>query len=1023
MYGKTALSLAFALISTLAGATPLKVDLSANGTVESGWFDWNTGGSADNANFEKRFQNQTDFDDDFTIKFTKVDARNRATVDASIPLRNVLADAFKEADPFTMTIVGLAPGVYTLTTYDHDPKEDVVNDDGTLNITVKDADGTRLVANHVQQSWGPKPAVVCSVTFTFRSDGSDVVITFADNNDGIHNEAYLNGFILDRAVEPGKASAPQPADKTTDVLRDVILHWTAAETAAASNGHKVYLGKNLDDVKNGAAAADRGFTTDPVFDAAGLPTPLEFGTTYYWRIDEGSAAKGYTAGYVWSFTTEPYAYPIPSKSITATASGSLNDKATPNKTIDGSGLDLSDRHSTNDSDMWLAGGPQPAWILYKFDKVYSLQEMWVWNYNQTVESIVGFGMKDVAIEYSADGVVWTPLAPSTQFARAPGAATYMHNTTIAFGGVAAQFVRITPKSSWSGGSTCGLSEVRFYYVPVQAREPQPAASATGIGPEVTLSWRAGRTAASHNVYLSTDPQAVQNATAPVVHPTTAAFEAGTLSLATTYYWRVDEVNAANATASWAGSVWSFSTPQFLAVDDFESYTDAEGHRVYEAWIDGWGTNNNGSQVGYPAAPFAEQKLVNGGKQSMPMLYNNATAAAAFSEATRTFGTPQDWTRAGIKALVVYFRGDPNNTGGQVYVKINNTKVVYDGTGSITKTPWVQWNIDLGSLGSSLRSVTKLSIGVEGSGKGLIYVDDVRLYPSRCVASLKHITGDLNNDCVVDYQDLDIMANDWLKGDSTLAAPSAAPSTTGLVAYYKLDGNALDSSGNNLNGTVIGNPVFTPGIFGQALTSDGTGDYVDCTNNVKWDAIANSITVSAWFRVDVFDVTYQPIVTKGDSSWRIARNSETDNLQWRCNGPNPTFRINSVAAVNDHEWHHVAGTYDGTMARLYVDGRLDGTLATTGAIAKNTQKVLLGANSEQTARLWKGSIDEVQIYTRALTEPEVRYLADQTPGDGKLYLPLRSLADLYDAEPVNQKSVNLKDFAQLAKKWLDRQLWP
>jgi len=193
--------------------------------------------------------------------------------------------------------------------------------------------------------------------------------------------------------------------------------------------------------------------------------------------------------------------------------------------------------------------------------------------------------------------------------------------------------------------------------------------------------------------------------------------------------------------------------------------------------------------------------------------------------------------------------------------------------------------------------------------------------------------------------------------------------------------------------------------------------------VKWDAIANSITVSAWFRVDVFDVTYQPIVTKGDSSWRIARNSETDNLQWRCNGPNPTFRINSVAAVNDHEWHHVAGTYDGTMARLYVDGRLDGTLATTGAIAKNTQKVLLGANSEQTARLWKGSIDEVQIYTRALTEPEVRYLADQTPGDGKLYLPLRSLADLYDAEPVNQKSVNLKDFAQLAKKWLDRQLWP
>jgi hypothetical protein len=573
MRGKTALALVFTLISTLAWAAPLKVDLSANGQVEPGWLDWNTGGRADNANFEKRFQNQADFDDDFTIKFTKVDSRNRRAMDDSVPLHDLLEDALKESDPFTMTIVGLAPGVYTLTTYDHDTNEDVVNDDGTLNITLKDADGTRLAADHVQQTWGTKPATVCTVTFTFRSDGSDIVLTFADNNDGIHNEAYLNGFILDRAVEPGKAAGPQPADKATDVPRDVTLSWTAAETAATTNGHKVFLSKNADDVKNGAAAAERGFTTDPVFETLSVAAPLEFGTTYYWRIDEGSAATGYTAGTVWSFTTEPFAYPIAGKSITATASGSLNDKSTPNKTIDGSGLEAGDLHSTVDSDMWLAGGTQPAWLRYQFDKIYSLHEMWVWNYNQTVEPRVGFGMKDVVIEYSADGITWAPLAPSTQFTRGPGAAGYAHNTTVAFGGVPAQFVRITAKSSWGGGSQSGLSEVRFYYVPVQAREPQPAANAAGMGPEVTLSWRAGRRAASHDVYLSTDPQAVQNATAPVVHPVTASLETGTLDLATTYYWRVDEVNALNTPAAWAGNVWSFTTPEFLAVDDFEGYTD------------------------------------------------------------------------------------------------------------------------------------------------------------------------------------------------------------------------------------------------------------------------------------------------------------------------------------------------------------------------------------------------------------------------------------------------------------------
>jgi hypothetical protein len=1027
MYGKLALSVALALISTLAWAAPLKVDLSANGAVEPGWFDWNTGGRADNANFEKRFQNQVDFDDDFTIRFTKVDSRNRAQMNDAIPLHDLLEDAFKESDPFTMTIVGLAPGTYTMTTYDHDTNEDVVNDDGTLNITLKDADGTRLVANHVQQSWGPKPASVCSVTFTFRSDGSDVVLTFADNNDGIHNEAYLNGFILDRAVEPTKASAPQPADKTADVPRNVTLRWTAAETAAAANGHKVYLSKSLDDVKNGVAAADRGSTTDPAFDTLSLPASLEFGTTYYWRVDEGDAAKGYAAGTVWSFTTEPYAYPIPGKAITATASSSLNDKATPSKTIDGSGLDTSDLHSTNDADMWLAGGSQPTWLEYRFDKIYSLHEMWVWNYNQTVEPIVGFGLKEAAIEYSLDGASWTPLAPSTQFARGSGAAGYAHNTTVAFGGVPAKFVRITAKSSWGGGAQYGLSEVRFYYVPVQAREPQPGSNAAGIGPEVTLGWRAGRRAASHSVYLSTDLTAVQNATAPVTHPTTASLDAGTLSLATTYYWRVDEVNAADASAVWAGDVWSFATPEFVLVDDFESYTDAEGKRIYETWIDGYadGFKSSGSTVGKDTAlngTFGETQIIHGGKQSMPLLYNNTTAA--FSEATRTFDAPQDWTRAGIKALAVHFRGEPNNTGGRVYVKINNAKVVYGGdAGDIAKSRWMQWNIDLGSLGGSLRNVTKLSIGVEGAGKGRGYVDDLRLYPSRCVAGLNHLEGDLNNDCVVDYRDIDIMANDWLKSDSTLVTSPAAPSTTGLLAHYKLDGNVLDSSGNNLNGTISGNPAYTPGIFGQAMTFDGIGDYVDCTNNVKFDTITNSITVCAWVRVDVFDVTYQPIVTKGDSSWRIARNAETNGIQWRANGPTPTFRINGTANVNDGEWHHLAGTYDGATAQLFVDGKLDGALATAGAIAKNTQKVFIGGNSEQTARLWKGAIDDVWVYSRALTEAEVRYLADQTPGDGKLYVPLMSPAELYRAEPVNQKSVNLKDFAQLAKEWLNTQLWP
>ncbi len=179
-------------------AVPVKVDLSANGDVESGWIDWNSGGKQNNIDIECQFLNEANFDNDFTIKFIKVQTRNRAQISNSVPLHDLLEDDFKKGSAFDMQIKNLAAGEYIITTYHHDPLEDVENDDGTINITVSDAVGTRMVADHLQQSWGREPATVASATFTFVSNGTDdVVITFEDNNDGIHKEAHLNGFELD----------------------------------------------------------------------------------------------------------------------------------------------------------------------------------------------------------------------------------------------------------------------------------------------------------------------------------------------------------------------------------------------------------------------------------------------------------------------------------------------------------------------------------------------------------------------------------------------------------------------------------------------------------------------------------------------------------------------------------------------------------------------------------------------------------------------------------------------------------
>lgn len=81
----------------------------------------------------------------------------------------------------------------------------------------------------------------------------------------------------------------------------------------------------------------------------------------------------------------------------------------------------------------------------------------------------------------------------------------------------------------------------------------------------------------------------------------------------------------------------------------------------------------------------------------------------------------------MNTLVLYFYGDPDNGAGQLYLKINNVKVEYKGiAAAITTAMWKQWNIDLRSL-SGLQSVKTLTIGISGSGKGILYLDDIELW--------------------------------------------------------------------------------------------------------------------------------------------------------------------------------------------------------------------------------------------------------------------------------------------------------
>ena len=741
------------------------------------------------------------------------------------------------------------------------------------------------------------------------------------------------------------AGNPQPEDGATDVPRELLLSWTPGEFAPAVNGHIVYLSESFNDVNDGLG----GITQSASSYAPAQRLDLE--TTYYWRVDEVNAPPDSTVhvGEVWSFTTEPVGYPIDGANIIATASSTGQAGVGPENTINGSGLDNNGLHSTAPTDMWLSSSePLGAWIQYEFDRIYKLHELWVWNSNQLFEaSFLGFGLRNVTVEYSTDGTNWAALAGASEFAQAPGAVGYAHNTTVDFGGAVAKYVRLTASSNWGGVLTqYGLSEVRFFFIPVNAREPSPDSGATDVGVDATLAWRAGREAATHKVYLGTDRQAVVDGNAPAVGMTDASYSSA-LDLGQTYYWRIDEVNEVETPPTWQGDVWDFTTQQFIVVEDFESYNDlnpdqAGSNTIFDAWIDGFLTpTTNGALVGNELPPYAEQTIVHGGKQSMPLLYSN-TSGATYSEGERTFSVPQDWSKHGVRTLGLWFDGTVTNTG-TLYAKVNGSKVVYDGDAADLRRGWQAWNIELTSFGVDLQSVKTLGIGIDGNGAGgTLHVDDIRLYPY----------------------------------GRQLITP-AEPNSAGLIGYWKLDGDALDSSGLGSHGTANGGPTYEVGKVGQAMTFDGVDDYV-AIDGVTARITNDDITLAGWVKT-----------------------ASTGSVYWfSCNGPAGTtgnvvllgilsgqMAVYDISAaeghsgtlVNDNEWHHLAYSRSGSTGSIYIDGNLESTHTANFTFTNPLNRWSIGQEWDNMAasNFLAGAVDDARIYNYALSYAEVAGLAGRT----------------------------------------------
>ncbi|MDD7986191.1 LamG domain-containing protein [Lentisphaera marina] len=136
------------------------------------------------------------------------------------------------------------------------------------------------------------------------------------------------------------------------------------------------------------------------------------------------------------------------------------------------------------------------------------------------------------------------------------------------------------------------------------------------------------------------------------------------------------------------------------------------------------------------------------------------------------------------------------------------------------------------------------------------------------------------------------------------------------------------------------------------------------------SITESITLIAWVKWVDWPEIWTGIITKGDHTWRLARKGDTDTVAFSLNGPSGDADLQASTSVADGQWHMVAGTYDGTTAKVFVDGKLENSRARSGAIRYDYQPIWIGGNSERPGREWNGWIDEVAIYSRALSDQEI-----------------------------------------------------
>lgn len=601
------------------------------------------------------------------------------------------------------------------------------------------------------------------------------------------NGTVYPGHLWSFTVAPKSASLHSPTNGVYFVDPNADLSWTAGLGAIE---HHLYFGTNADDVVAGTNGADKGVLTETSYD----PGILERGVTYYWRVDELDGIQTHN-GPLWQFQVE---YDVPLNEDPNLIGWWKMEEGAFGRVVDWSGhgndgtiegdpqwvpgedgmaLDFDgdgDRVTTGKYASELGVGGVAArtittWMYILSFNGASPYEMGGGNAGQfSLVARSGYDTRWRLQHWYAD----------TDFDME--ALNEWIHITHTYDGTADRIYKngelvvtfeVDLNTTDDAPFTIGqfrytqfdgiLDDVRLYNKAVteeeiaqimrgnllRAWDPFPKRGADiDVEQATTLSFSAGDGAVMHDIYFGTKPVAVEEALADAnLSPEYMGRQAetmlditGKVEMGKTYYWRVDEIDSDGVLTK--GQLWNFNVTDYLIIDDFEVYDS--NHPVYETWLDGYDANTGngtGGIVGYLTGDTMETDIVNSGGQAVPFSYDNSgTTRAAYSEISREFGTPQDFTRLGITNLQLSFYGRTTNTQGRLYVALEDAngqvaEVAYPDGGALLDEQWHDWSIVLNDFtGVNLQAIKAIYVGVGNrsnpvqTGVGTLILDDILL---------------------------------------------------------------------------------------------------------------------------------------------------------------------------------------------------------------------------------------------------------------------------------------------------------